>query len=234
MEILCIIPARGGSKGIPRKNIREIAGRPLIAWAIEAAHGSRAINRVVVSTDDKEIGDIAVRHGAEVVIRPAEISGDSSSSESALLHALEFLDSEEGYKPDLLVFMQCTSPLTLSEDLDGAMDVFLQTGSDVVFSVVRTHAFLWRIGTDGFAEEINHDRHHRPMRQEMEAQFQETGAFYLLDAEKFRKKSKRFFGRVMPYELPIERVVDIDVQADLKFAEHFLFDRISPDVREEQ
>ncbi|HEY9766444.1 MAG TPA: acylneuraminate cytidylyltransferase family protein, partial [Chroococcales cyanobacterium] len=118
MAVLAVIPARGGSKGIPRKNVRLLAGKPLIAHAIEAARGSRSIDRVVVSTDDTEIGRVAERFGAEVVWRPTEISGDTASSEAALLFTLDFLESKEGYRPDILVFLQCTAPLTLAEDID--------------------------------------------------------------------------------------------------------------------
>jgi CMP-N-acetylneuraminic acid synthetase len=225
IQTLCVIPARGGSKGIPRKNVVAVAGKPLIAWAIETAFETPDISRVVVSTDDQEIAEVALRYGADVVWRPAEISGDTSSSESALLHVLEHLCQNEGYRPDLLVFMQCTSPLTSRQDIGGALALYRASGADVVFSVVRTHAFLWRMGKDGFAEEVNHNRNCRPRRQDMEAQYRETGAFYLIAADAFRKNKKRFFGRVMFYEVPPERAMDIDEPADLKMAERLLLDK---------
>jgi N-acylneuraminate cytidylyltransferase len=126
MKYLAIIPARGGSKGIPRKNIRPLAGKPLLAYNIEAARNSRYIQRVVVSTDDPEIARVAQQYGAEVVWRPAEISGDTASSESALLHTLATLREQESYAPDVLVFLQCTSPLTLAEDIDGVITALLE------------------------------------------------------------------------------------------------------------
>jgi len=139
METLAIIPARGGSKGIPRKNVLPLAGKPLIAYNIEQARRSQFIRRVVVSTDDAEIAAVARQYGAEVVWRPAEISGDSASSESALLHALEQLRQQENYQPDLLVFLQCTSPHTPAEDIDGTVQALLEQQADSALAVIPFH-----------------------------------------------------------------------------------------------
>lgn len=108
------IPARGGSKGIPRKDLQWIGGKPLVAHTIHEALNARRVYGVVVSTDDPEIADVCEQHGAQVVHRPAQLSGGSASSESALLHALETLHMQERYQPDLLVFLQCTSSLLLT------------------------------------------------------------------------------------------------------------------------
>ena len=125
-----VIPARGGSKGIPRKNIISLAGKPLIGWTLEAVRQAASTERVFVSTDDAEIADVARQFAAEVIPRPADLSGDTASSESALLHALEFLQQQEQYLPDLLVFLQCTSPLTLPEDIDGTVHALLAEEAD--------------------------------------------------------------------------------------------------------
>ena len=117
MRSVAIIPARGGSRGIPRKNLRVIAGKPLLAYTIEHALATPSIDRVVVSTDDVEIGTVAARHGAEVIWRPAEISGDRASSEAALLHALDELAARDDYRPDLVVMLQATSPLRRPDDV---------------------------------------------------------------------------------------------------------------------
>src|SRR6185312_10262279 len=121
-----VIPARGGSKGIPGKNLKRIAGQPLIALSIQAAKRAKRVQRVIVSTDDPAIAEVAREHGAEVMVRPAELSTDAASSESALLHVLEQLERTENYKPQLLVFLQCTSPLTEPEDIDGSVELLLQ------------------------------------------------------------------------------------------------------------
>ncbi len=180
MECLAVIPARGGSKGIPRKNILPLLGKPLIAYNIEQARRSRLVSRVVVSTDDAEIGAAAVHYGAEVVWRPAEISGDSASSELALLHTLEHLQQVEGYQPDLLVFLQCTSPLTLAEDIDGTIQAMLDQAADSALAAIPFHYFIWQAGESGEATGVNHDQRHRPLRQERQPQYLESGAVYVM------------------------------------------------------
>jgi N-acylneuraminate cytidylyltransferase len=218
MNCLAIIPARGGSKGIPRKNIRPLAGKPLIAYNIEQARRSRYIDRLVVSTDDVEIAAVARGYGAEVVWRPAEISGDTASSESALLHGLESLEQAEGYRPDLLVFLQCTSPLTLAEDIDGTVQALLDQDADSALAVIPFHYFLWRQAGDD-AVGINHDKHHRPLRQEREPQYLETGAVYVMRVKGFLQARHRFFGKTALYVMPAERRLEIDDPVDFQIAE---------------
>jgi N-acylneuraminate cytidylyltransferase len=218
METLAIIPARGGSKGIPRKNVRLLAGKPLIAYNIEQARRSRLVNRVVVSTDDAEIAAVSQQYGAQVVWRPAEISGDSASSEAALLHALEHLRQAEDYQPELLVFLQCTSPLTLAEDIDGAVQALLEAQAETALAVIPFHYFLWR-EADGDAVGINHDKRVRPLRQERQPQFLETGAVYVMRVSGFMQARHRFFGKTALYEMPAERRLEIDEPLDFEIAE---------------
>ncbi len=219
MKTLAIIPARGGSKGIPRKNVLPLAGRPLIAWAIDAARMAGRVDRVVVSTDDAEIAAVARQWGAEVVLRPAEIAGDAASSESALLHVLETLRATEGYVPDVLVFLQCTSPLTRAEDIDGAVERLLESGADTALTVTPFHYFLWREEGTGQVEGINHDKAVRPMRQEREAQYLETGAVYAMRVSGFLEAKHRFFGKTVMVEMPPERCQEIDEPSDFVAAE---------------
>jgi YrbI family 3-deoxy-D-manno-octulosonate 8-phosphate phosphatase len=219
MECLAIIPARGGSKGIPRKNIRPLFGKPLIAYNIEQARLARLVQRVVVSTDDPEIGAIARQYGAEVVWRPAEISGDTASSESALLHALEYLRQSEGYQPDLLVFLQCTSPLTLAEDIDGTIQSLLDAQADTALAVIPFHYFIWKTGGSGEAVGVNHDKRVRPLRQEREPQYLETGAVYVMRVPGFLGARHRFFGKTALYKMPAERRLEIDDPVDFRIAE---------------
>jgi N-acylneuraminate cytidylyltransferase len=217
MHTLAIIPARGGSKGIPRKNVRLLAGTPLIAYTIQQALRSRFVNRLVVSTDDAEIAAVAQQYGAEVVWRPAEISGDTASSESALLHVLETLQAQEGYQPDILVFLQCTSPLTLAEDIDGTVQALLDQDADSALAVIPFHYFLWRqTGEDAIG--INHDKSVRPLRQQREPQYLETGAVYVMRAAGFLQKQHRFFGKTAMYVMPAERRLEIDDPVDFEVA----------------
>lgn len=221
MKTICVIPARGGSKGIPRKNVVEIAGKPLIAWNIEAANASEFIENVYVSTDDMEIASVSRYYGAEVIDRPTEIAGDTASSESALLHALDVL-REQGVFPELLVFMQCTSPLTATEDIDLAIRSMIEAQADSCVTVQDFHYFVWKQQPDGTAEGVNHDKRFRPRRQDREAQYLETGAVYVMKVEGFLRANHRFFGKTVMSVMPQERCFEIDEPVDLQIAEALL------------
>ncbi len=215
-ETVAVIPARGGSKGVARKNLREVGGLPLIARAIVAARAADGIDRVVVSTDDPEIAATAREWGAEVVARPAELSGDTAGSESALLHALDEL-ARLGIGVGILVFIQATSPFIDSADLDAAIARVRAGESDSVFSAAESWGFLWRSGATG-ATGINHDHRHRPRRQDREPEFLETGAFYVMDAAGFRQAEHRFFGRVGLALVPEAHSIEIDTEEQLMLA----------------
>ncbi|MCC7377374.1 MAG: acylneuraminate cytidylyltransferase [Verrucomicrobiales bacterium] len=228
---LAIIPARAGSKGIPGKNLRRIAGKSILAWTIEAARNSRHGLRVVVSTDGAEIAAEALASGAEVVWRPDAISGDRAKSEDALLHVLSQLASSEGYRPSLIVFLQCTSPLTAAADIDGTIEALEQQGAETAVAVIPFHYFLWRREADGRGVGINHDSRVRPLRQEREPQFLETGAVYVMQTEGFLQTKHRFFGKTALYEMPPERRWEIDDPVDLEVAEVLLRHQIAEAVR---
>jgi len=219
MKVLAVIPARGGSKGIPQKNICLLAGKPLIAYSIEQAQQAQMVDRVVVSTDDPEIGAVAEQYGAEVVWRPKEISGDQASSELALLHALDELQRTEAYEPDLVTFLQCTSPLTLVEDIDGTVKRLLDKGADSALAVTPFHYFLWCEDESVAAIGINHDKQTRLLRQERESQFLETGAVYVMRVRGFKAAKHRFFGKTVMYVMPAERSLEIDEPIDFRIAE---------------
>lgn len=223
---LAIIPARGGSKGIPRKNVLPIAGKPLLAHTIDAALVSRCVTRTVVSTDDPEIADVAQRYGAEVVTRPDELSGDMASSEAALLHVLDTLRQRDGYVPDLVVFLQCTSPLTVAEDIDGTVNALLNEGADTALAVAPFHYFLWNPDGTG----INHDKRVRQMRQERAPQYLETGAVYVMKTAGFLETKHRFFGKTALYVMPEERCHEIDEPIDMRVAEVLLRERAQGDM----
>ncbi len=211
---IAIIPARGGSKGLPRKNIMPLLGRPLIAYAIAAARAARHVDRVVVSTDCAEIAQVARAHGAEVVMRPSELAGDLSGSELALLHVLDTLYPAGVTAPDILLFVQCTSPLTIADDLDGLVEAMLDDKADSAFTATRFWHFVWQADDAGNATGINHDHKIRPMRQQRRAEYLETGAAYAMRIAGFREHRHRFFGRIALFDTPAERVAEIDDQAD--------------------
>lgn len=221
VKIVAVIPARGGSKGIPRKNVRKMVGKPVLAWNIEAAKASRFVEAVYVSTDDAEIADVARQFGAGVIDRPLEFANDTASSESALVHALDVIKLE-GEDPELLVFMQCTSPLTATVDIDNAIQKLMDEKADSCLTVTDFHYFVWKENTDGSSEGINHDKRFRPRRQDREPQFVENGAIYVMKVKGFIEAQHRFFGRTVLSVMPQERCFEIDEPADLAIAEALL------------
>jgi len=206
---VAIIPARGGSKGVPGKNLRRVGGMPLIERAVRAASAASGIDLVVVSTDDADIAAVAEAAGARVVERPAELSGDTASSESALLHALDVLEAD-GIPVGIIVFVQATSPFMPSEGIAEAVAHSAEGRYDSVFSAHETYGFLWRRDADGTAVAINHDAARRPRRQDREPHFLETGAFYAFSATGFRRFQHRFFGLVGIVEVPERTAIEID------------------------
>ncbi len=218
-DIVAIIPARGGSKGLPRKNVRPLLGKPLLAHTIDAANGSRHVTRVAVSTDDPEIAEVARRFGAEVVDRPAELAGDKASSEDALLHALDRLFPDGAPQPEVFVFLQCTSPLTSSDDIDALVETLQREDADSAFLATRFHHFVWRPDASGDFHGVNHDRSVRQLRQDRPAEYFETGSGYAMRLAGFRAHRHRFFGRVAAAEMPEEHIGEIDTPADFEAIE---------------
>jgi YrbI family 3-deoxy-D-manno-octulosonate 8-phosphate phosphatase len=216
-RVVAIIPARGGSKGVPGKNLRRVAGRSLVQRAVDACLAATSIDAAYVSTDDAGIAQAAHGAGAEVIERPADLAGDTASSESALLHALDRL-AAEGTEPEIVVFVQCTSPFIAPGDLDRAVGMIAGGQADSVFAAVATYEFLWRSGPDGRASGINHDAAYRPRRQDREPHFRETGAFYAMSVAGFRAAQHRFFGRTAVVEVPELTAVEIDHAHDLTLA----------------
>ncbi|MFE7844684.1 cytidylyltransferase domain-containing protein [Microbacterium sp. NPDC057407] len=216
-EAVAIIPARGGSKGVPRKNLRRVGGIPLVARAVDAARRCPSIDRVVVSTDDPDIAAVAAEWGAEIIVRPAELAGDSASSESALLHAMAVLE-ERGVDVGVIAFLQATSPFIDSEALDEAVLLVRSRRRDSVFSAVETYGFLWAKAAGDAAEAVNHDAEVRPRRQDRDPHYLETGAFYVMRAAGFRASGHRFFGSIGIAEVPERTAIEIDTPSELQVA----------------
>lgn len=217
-QVIAIIPARGGSKGVPGKNLRRIGGRSLIERAVDACRAARLVDAVYVSTDDAEIATTAEAAGASVIMRPAELCSDTASSESALLHALDQL-LMVGEEPEVVVFVQCTSPFIAPDDLDRGIELINHDFADSVFSAVATYDFLWRAaGSFGIVSGQNHDPAVRLRRQDRNPDFRETGAFYVMSVAGFRAVRHRFFGRTAVVQVPELTAVDIDHLNDLILA----------------
>jgi len=220
LKTLTVIPARGGSKGIPRKNIRLLNGKPLIAYSIEAAFKSRRANRVIVSTEDQEIAEISKRYGAEVIDRPKELARDDSPTIDAVLHALGLLE-EGGYMPDVVVLLQPTSPLRNAEDIDNAIELFLSRECDSVVSVCEfKHSPYWSFKIEnGYLKPIFGENYIKMRRQDLPKAYIPNGAIYVSTPETLRKYKSFYCPKTVPYIMPLERSIDIDNEIDFILAE---------------
>ncbi|MEO3807584.1 N-acetylneuraminate synthase family protein [Sphaerisporangium sp. B11E5] len=211
MRVLAVVPARGGSVGVPLKNLAKVGGVPLVTRAVNACVAAELVDEVVVSTDHAGIAEAAAAAGARVVDRPAELSGASASSESAVLHVL----GQVGEEPEVVVLVQCTSAFIDPADLDAAVAKVLAGGADVVFSALPTHEFVWNQAGEGVGG-VNHDPAHRPRRQDRAPEYRETGAFYVMRAAGLREHGHRFFGTVAVQEVPAGHAVEVDSPEDLE------------------
>lgn len=224
MSVLAIIPARGGSRGIPRKNLREVAGKPLIVWTIEQALAATPTMDVVVSTDDAEIAEVARAAGARVpFLRPAELAQDTTATEPVVLHALTHVRAEGGH-PQAVMLLQATSPVRLPGTLTRALDEFAQRPVDALVGVVPASPFLWSVGPDGSGRP-SFDPLHRPRRQDLDpAQipYRETGSVYLTRSRIWDEVGNRLGGRIGLFVMDEVEGVDIDTATDLAQADQLL------------
>lgn len=221
-RMLAVIPARGGSKGVPGKNIKELAGKPLLAYTIEAAFESNIFQKIIVSTDSREIADIAVRYGAEVpFLRPDEIAKDMTSSDDVILHALGYY-ADLGIKFEEVCKLQPTSPLRTGKHLQEAYRLFCDKQADYLVSVCECeHSPLWAgviaddLSLDNFiSEEVK-----RACRQDLPVFYRLNGAIYMGKTDKFCV-NKSFLGKnCIAYIMNQEVSIDIDSQLDFKVAE---------------
>lgn len=217
MTVVGIIPARGGSKGIRKKNITPFLGEPLITHTIEQARESEHLDGIYVSTDDDEIADVSRSAGATVIERPVEIAGDFASTEDALLHAVDVLE-DRGISPEILVLLQCTSPLRRETDIDDAIELVRIDEYDSALSCCEDHKFYWTDGEDG-ANPINYDPQERSMRQELKQRYQENGSIYVMKIDVLKEQECRLGGSVGIHEMPEALSFEIDTPTDLKLLE---------------
>ena len=208
-HVIAIIPARGGSKRVPGKNLMSVAGRPLVAHSISHAQASHLVREVYVSTESDEIAAVARAHGAQVITRPQELAGDEATSESALLHVLDERNRQGLPDPDLVVFLQCTSPVRHSDDIDRAVAKLLREEADSLFSACENNRLIWAL-KDGQPWSVNYDYHSRRREQDMEVQYRENGSIYVFRPEVLRKQGNRLGGRIAVYEMDYWSSFQID------------------------
>ncbi len=222
MDIIAVIPARGGSKRLPRKNIMPMAGKPLIVHTIEHAKKSSLINRVVVSTDGDEIASVSSQCGAEVIKRPNELSTDTVATIPVLLHVLDYVKVRENYSPDLIVFLQCTSPVRKQDDIDNAIKTLREQEADCVFSVCRFKDYVWRI-TDGAVESINFDyKTDWWRRQDFPLQFRSNGSIFVYKRAALEKSTTIFSKSPAIYEMDYLSSFQVDTYEDFQLCEYIL------------
>jgi CMP-N,N'-diacetyllegionaminic acid synthase len=219
-KVLSIIPARGGSKGLPRKNIIDLSGRPLIAWTIEASLKSQYITKTIVSSDDKEILDISFKYGAETIKRPSSLASDTTSSESVVKHTIDYLKSI-GETFDIVILLQPTSPLRTHKHIDQAFDVFQNKKAESVISVVGVDNKILKSftkGVDGCLNGISNNNYPFMRRQDLPDTYASNGAIYIVNVKCFLNSKSFFTAKTLGYEMPVKDSVDIDNMDDIILA----------------
>ena len=223
MNIVSIIPARGGSKGIPKKNLVKFCDKPLLEYTIRASLDSEKISKTYVSSDDSKILEVAKNLGAVPVLRPPEISGDTATSESALVHVLESIRQT----PDAVCFLQATSPLRTSKDIDNAIDTYIEDGLDSLFSASPIEDFfVWHVEPGGVIKSLNHDFQNRKRRQDISNQIVENGSIYIFNPDILTKHNNRLGGTIGYSLMESWKIHEIDSQHDLELCEFIYKQRI--------
>jgi len=226
LTILGIIPARGGSKGVPGKNIRNINGKPLIYYTIEAAKNSGIIDEIVVSTDSMEIAEISKKFGANVpFMRPSELATDEAKSMDVIIHCMNWYLNNRNNRFDLVMLLQPTSPLRNSDDIVKAVDIFINKKANAVISVTEfEHSPFWinNLPSDGKMDNFVNRSFRNENRQDRGKFYILNGAIYLAKWEYLMKYRDWFYSNSYAYIMPKERSIDIDTEFDFKVAESLI------------
>ena len=226
-RVVAVIPARGGSKGVLRKNIRDCGGKPLLGWTLEAAARAISIDQILLSTDDPEIAELGESYNVDVVKRPAVLASDTAPTEPSITHALDQTFGDWSSVGEI-VLLQPTSPLRTHEHIDRAVDLFTSATADSLVSVCENHHFFWRN-----LDELTplYDYRNRPRRQDIKREdvwYRENGAIYISGAKGFRTHQNRLFGKVMPFVMDEASSLEVDSLEDLIAADALLGRRDCP------
>jgi len=222
MKIDAIIPARGGSKGIPRKNLKDFCGKPLLAWSILQAKKAAGIAAVWVTSDDAEILAEAEKWGAKAILRPPELSGDKATSESAWLHAIDTIEAATG-PCDGVAGLQCTSPLRETRDLENGVRIFGEEALDSMFSGALIGDFyIWQKSRAGSLESFNYDWTNRKRRQDFAEQYVENGSFYIFKPGLLRTTNNRLGGKIGIAPMEFWKSFELDTLENWKMCEYLM------------
>ena len=232
MKVVAFIFARGGSKGLPGKNIRPLNGKPLIVWSIEHALAVKRIKRVIVSTDSDEIAELARQYGAEVpFMRPAELAGDNSAEWLAWRHALNYLKESTGALPEVMVSVPTTAPLRLPIDIENCLDEYEKGNADMVITVTDAHRSPYfnmvKTNADGSVGLVNPPQSTIARRQDAPVVYDMATVCYVANPEFVMTHNATFEGKVKAVNIPTERAIDIDTLLDFQIAESLLNIRAS-------
>ena len=220
--IAAIIPARGGSKGIKDKNLIDLCGKPLLAWSIEQARACPEVSEVFVTSDSERILDVARRHGAQPIVRPAALATDTASSEDALLHAIDEIERDKG-AIDLVVFLQATSPLRKPGDITAAITAVRSQNADSHFSSVKMDdVCLWRAGNGKPIDSVTYDYRNRGRRQDRQPYLLENGSIYVFTPEVLRRERNRLGGTIAVSAMEAWQAFEIDSIEDLPLCEYYM------------
>ena len=222
-RVLSIIPARSGSKGFPRKNIAQLAGKPLIVWTIEASIKSKFISKTVVSSDDQEILDISAENGAEIIRRPDNLATDTSKSESVVSHAINYFQSK-GEEFDIVILLQPTSPLRDHKDIDKAIKIMNLAYTSAVISVSEINNKILKTfikDSNGFLKGISNNNYPFMRRQDLPSVFMPNGAIFIVKIDNFIKNNSFYTNNTLPFIMDNDSSSDIDTKEDLMLIEKF-------------
>lgn len=222
-KIIVVIPARGGSKRLPKKNIKSLVGKPLIAYTIEASLKSKYVGRVIVSTEDKEIAEISKKYGVEVIKRPKHLATDSAKTMDAVFHLLKILEKGK-YIPEIVIILQPTSPLRTSDDIDKAIDIFLNSECESVISVYEMEPSpYWSFKIENkYLKLLFNKKYLFKRSQDLLKIYALNGAIEISTLKVIKKYKSFFSSKILPYIMPKERSIDIDYEIDFKLAEFIL------------
>lgn len=217
-RILSIIPARGGSKGLAKKNIIDFNGEPLLSWTVRASLNSNYISKTVVSSDDEEIINIAHNSGAETIIRPNELSTDIASSQMVVEHTLEHYQSLDEYF-DFLILLQPTSPLRDTSDIDEAFSLLFKSEASALISTYKVESKILKAfieSDDGFISGVSSNMYLFTRRQDLPVTHMSNGAIYIIDVNEFKKNKSFITNKTIAYVMPAEKSLDIDTKEDIQ------------------
>jgi len=222
MKIIAIIPARSGSKGLKNKNIYPILNKPLVEWTFEQAKKSKLINSIFVSTNDNSVMNLASNNEINIIKRPKSLCYDDSTSESALVHALEIIQSKHNICPDIVVFLQATSPLRKNNDIDNAIKQFIGENLDSLFSATKIDDLtLWQ-KKNNYWRSINFDYKNRKPRQLMPTNYIENGSIYIFKPDILLTNNNRLGGKVGVYEMKFWQTWEIDTIEEIDLIEFYM------------